>query len=82
MKHDAWRTPSAPTSPIPRLALSVRELAESLGVSERTVAGWTASGEGPPSLTMGRLRLYPVAAVQTWLLARADAESAEQSTEP
>jgi predicted DNA-binding transcriptional regulator AlpA len=68
MRRATMTTPDAPVSAIPRLAVSVRELAESVGVSERTMAGRVADGDAPPSFLFGRLRLFPVAAVQTWLI--------------
>ena len=64
------KTPVHPVATVPRLALSMREVAESLGVSERTVAQWVSAGVAPPSFRQGRLRLFPVAAVEAWLLDR------------
>lgn len=59
--------PASSVEPVPRLALSARELSESLGVSERTIATWQGDGTGPPSVKLGRLRLYPIDDVKAWL---------------
>ena len=69
--------PVAPVAEVPRLALSVRELATSLGVSERSLASWTKDGRGPPSCKVGNLRLYPVDGCRQWLLDQAREESEE-----
>lgn len=70
-RRPTMQTSNTAAATVPRLALSARELAESLGVSERTVAGWVSDGTAPPSFHRGRLRLFPVAAVQAWLLDQA-----------
>ena len=67
----AAKTPVHPVAKVPRLALSMREVAESLGISQRTLAGWVADGTAPPSFHRGRLRLFPVAALEAWLLNQA-----------
>lgn len=48
------------------IALSPREAARALSVSERTLATWTAAGS-IPSIRIGRRRLYPVAQLREWL---------------
>lgn len=65
LRRSAMQTPPAGT--IPRLALSVRETAEALGISERTLAAAVQAGTAPPSFLFGRLRLFPVRAVDRWL---------------
>lgn len=69
--HDSWRFPAAPTAVIQRHAYLSRELAESLGVSLRTVKYWEATGIAPPSVKLGRLRLYPTDLVRQWLADKA-----------
>lgn len=59
------QTPAAGT--VPRLALSVREAADALGISERTLAAAVQAGTAPPSFLFGRLRLFPIRAVERWL---------------
>lgn len=68
-------TPTCPTESIPRLALSSRELSESLGCSERTVSDWVKQGIGPPSFVQGRLRFFPIDTTRQWL-----AEQSRQAT--
>jgi excisionase family DNA binding protein len=82
-RRPTMQTSNTAAAAVPRMALLTRELAESLGVSERTVAGWVAEGTAPPSFHRGRLRLFPVAAVQAWLLdqARAAAELGDDAKE-
>lgn len=43
------------------------ELADELGVCERTIARWHALREGPPRVKMGKRILYHRQAVQNWL---------------
>lgn len=50
--------------------LSRRELAEELGVAERTVYRWHLAGEGPPITKLGMRVLYRRSAVTAWLEAR------------
>ena len=57
--------------PVPRLALSRRELAEALGVSDDTIDLWTHR-EGLPCLRMNkRVVRYPLDQVKQWLAERA-----------
>jgi excisionase family DNA binding protein len=65
LSRPAMQTPAAGT--VPRLALSVRETAEALGISERTLAAAVQAGTAPPSFLFGRLRLFPVRSVERWL---------------
>jgi excisionase family DNA binding protein len=48
------------------LALRPREAAKALGVSERTLWGWTHVGT-VPHVRIGRTILYPVDALRDWL---------------
>lgn len=68
-----------PVAPVPRLALTREELAESIGVSARTVWQMTQRGELPHvrlGAANGRV-VYPVALVQAWLAERAKEGGAE-----
>lgn len=47
------------------------ELAERLGLSNRTVQGWRCRGGGPPFVRFGRIVRYPEAALEEWLKASA-----------
>ncbi|MGF1633500.1 MAG: helix-turn-helix domain-containing protein [Phycisphaerae bacterium] len=51
---------------IPRLALRSREAAEALGISERTLWGWTQNGD-VPHVRRGGTLLYPTAELERWL---------------
>jgi len=63
--------PTSPVAEIPRIALTPRETAQSIGVSERTVNTWIAE-DVLPSTLIGRCRLIPVAALREWLAARVE----------
>ncbi|MCC7313312.1 MAG: helix-turn-helix domain-containing protein [Planctomycetes bacterium] len=53
---------------VERLALSVSEVARSLGCSERHLQAQIKKGAiDIPSVRLGRLRLFPVDAVRDWL---------------
>ena len=54
-----------------RLALRPRNAAKAIGVSERTLWNLTNRGEGPPSVRLGSLTVYPVADLVAWLSHRA-----------
>jgi predicted DNA-binding transcriptional regulator AlpA len=54
-----------------RLALRPRDAARAIGVSERTLWNLTNRGEGPPSVRLGSLTVYPVADLVAWLSHRA-----------
>jgi hypothetical protein len=56
---------SRPHSPVPRLALRSGEAAAACGVSE----DWFAAEIAPhvPCVRRGRLKLYPVRALEVWL---------------
>ena len=57
------------------LALRPREAAKALGVSERTLWGWTHDGT-IPHLRVGRAILYPTDALREWLRARSEGGNA------
>lgn len=54
--------------------LTPREIAEQLGVDERTLANWRWRGDGPPWRKLGDGRSapvrYPEDGVSTWLAAQ------------
>lgn len=52
------------------LALRPHEAAKRLGISQRTLAKYTAAGEVPHT-RLGRAVLYPVPALEAWLASRA-----------
>ncbi len=66
--HDGELTfKPAPAEP---LALRPRAAAKALGVSERSLWGWTKDG-AIPHVRIGRTVLYPVADLQAWLARKA-----------
>ena len=62
------------------LALSPREAAKSLGISERTLWAATAPRGPIPSVKLGNRVLYPVAGLQEWLT-RSAAEQLQSGSE-
>ena len=58
---------SKPATPIPPcLALRPREAAAALGISERTLWAWTATGD-VPHLRRDKVVLYSVDSLRAWL---------------
>jgi predicted DNA-binding transcriptional regulator AlpA len=53
----------------PNNHLKITELAEVLGVSERTLNRWHALRQGPPRCKIGRTVLYRTDSVSSWLAA-------------
>ena len=47
--------------------LTPKNLAQALGVSERTVARWHRFREGPPRVEIGRKVFYRLESVNTWI---------------
>ena len=64
--------PAQNVEPVPRLALTVHEVAMALGISVGTLNKLVQSGKGPPSFIVpgGRLRRFPTDAVRRWLNAQ------------
>ena len=62
-----------------RLALRMRELAKVLGVSIRTLWGWTKTG-AIPHIRIGGAILYPVDSIRQWL--QEQAKGQQESTQP
>jgi hypothetical protein len=61
-----------------------KELARALGFSIVTIARMDASSTGPPSIKIGRVRLYRKAAVRDWLeraVQEAEGQSARSKPE-
>ena len=72
--------PALSPAPVPRLALSIREVASALGVSVATVQSWQRAGIAPPSFVLPatKRRLFPLLAVERWLLDRAAEAGVDQ----
>jgi DNA-binding transcriptional MerR regulator len=51
--------------------LTTKELAERFRTNESTVRFWHMQGYGPPSVKIGRRRLYDLAKVEKWEAERA-----------
>ena len=58
----ALRPPATPE--IPRLALRLEEAAASLGICSKTLRELP---DGPPTVSIGRIKLYRVASLDAWL---------------
>jgi excisionase family DNA binding protein len=69
---EPYRKPPAPPSPpaAPRLALRAEELADSLGISVRSIMGLVASSDIPHTTIGRRCLRFPMAAVEKWLAQR------------
>ena len=57
---------------VERLALRPKEVAEALGISERTLREWMRN-EGLPFARVGRLVVIPRTELLSWLAARVEA---------
>lgn len=63
-------------APEDRIAVTLRELAELIGIPERTLRWQVEQGLFPvPSRQVGRRRLYSVKAVEEWLSTGAQKEA-------
>ncbi len=72
-QQDEDRKPQTPC-----LAMRVREAAKAVGVSERTL--WTWADQGiVPHVRQGKIILFPVKALESWLEQRAQCKQAENS---
>jgi excisionase family DNA binding protein len=65
-------SPAQIVEPVPRLALTMQEVAIALSISVGTLNKLVQSGEGPPSFIVpgGRLRRFPTDAVRRWVNAQ------------
>lgn len=70
MYHSTNRSPSEQ----PKLAVSAREAAAMLGISERLLWTWTRSGK-IPHLRLGVRVLYPLDLLRVWLNQQASSSS-------
>lgn len=62
--------------------MTTDDLAELLGVTERTIKRWRASGDGPPHMMFGRTVRYHPARVQAWMLAREQGTPSRKGATP
>lgn len=64
--------PAQNIEPVPRLALTIHEVAMALSISVGTLNKLIQSGKGPPSFIVpgGRLRRFPTDAVRRWVNAQ------------
>jgi hypothetical protein len=62
---------SPSVDPIPRLALRRPEMAEALGVSERTLSGW----DDVPTVKINGTLMYPIEPLKKWLAEQAANQS-------
>ena len=68
--RDALANAAPPTA----LLLSVKQVAEALGVGERTIWRLSATGQLPEPIRIGRLRRWRRSTLEAWL-ARAESEA-------
>lgn len=54
----------------PNLTLGIPDVAQTIGISERHLKRIVARGEGPPSIRVGRRRLFIADSLRDWLKAR------------
>lgn len=67
------------TDTTPSAHLTPKQLAERLGVSERTIDRFRVNGDGPRFLRVGARRIvYPLAEVQRWEAGRMATSRAEE----
>lgn len=71
-KPSAPPPPAQNVEPVPRLALTIHEVAMALSISVGTLNKLIQSGKGPPSFIVpgGRLRRFPTDAVRRWVNAQ------------
>lgn len=64
--------PEPSATPIPRLALTAEEAAETIGIAVRTWWAWDRQGRVPePDLRWGKVVRWRVATIDQWLAAGA-----------
>jgi len=68
--------------PVVKLALSVKEVADALGVSESTVWRLSAVGELPSPVRVGRSVRWGRASLENWLAKRERKAKRQQSALP
>jgi excisionase family DNA binding protein len=62
--------------------LSQREVAELLGIAERSMESWRLRGGGPRYVRVGRLIRYRHTDVSAWLAARERSSTSEPGPHP
>lgn len=62
--------------PVPRLALTIDEAAQSIGISQRSLNNLISAGAGFPVMRVGRRVLIPTDELRRWLAEESRAESA------
>lgn len=62
--------------PVPRLALTLDEASQSIGISRRQLNDVLSAGMGFPVMRVGRRVLVPVDELRRWLAEESRAESA------
>ena len=60
------------------MMLNCREVAKMLGVSERSVWRWSATGVLPPGVKIGSVVRWPRRAIEDWLAKREEEALAKQ----
>ena len=60
------------------MMMTVREVAEALGVSERSVWRWSTDGTLPPGIRIGGSVRWSEKSIREWLEQREEAALAEQ----
>lgn len=60
--------------------MTTEDLAELLGVTDRTIKRWRTTGDGPPHMMFGRTVRYHPARVQAWMLAREQGTPSRKGT--
>jgi excisionase family DNA binding protein len=68
--------PDPTTTETATLAVTERELAKALGVSQKTLSRWRAS-QGLPHVKVGKIILFRAAAIEKWLREREITATAE-----
>ena len=62
------------------MLLNVRQVAETLGVSERSVWRWSATGILPPGIKIGASVRWSEESIRQWVTKRKSKALAEQKT--
>lgn len=69
MSSDSRHSPRAPLGPdgLPGRLLKLKELADFLGISERTAWRWLSAGKLPQPIRIGRAVRWQVRSVEHWI---------------
>ena len=60
------------------MMMTVKQVAEALGVSERSVWRWSSDGTLPPGIRIGASVRWPERSIREWLARREEEALAEQ----